>query len=202
MRVLVIGIIVLYLLLAFLGCWDREKTIRDAGAREIHEDNLKNARDVGAVADCGGVGMVHTRGDNHRLAGVNAHQRYGADRRAILILPSPRVQLVKLDHRKTKLIGMSTKGLWLIVPGGDDADSVISDLAHRRGEEIVAEAADDPELAEQARGQVEQVMRTFFTAISWTMEIQWSGSPAPVLVYARDRSGANAGGKLVKRHFL
>jgi hypothetical protein len=49
MRVLVIGIIVLYVLLEFLGCRDREKAIRDAGAREIHEDNRKNARDVGVI---------------------------------------------------------------------------------------------------------------------------------------------------------
>jgi hypothetical protein len=71
-----------------------------------------------------------------------------ADRRVILILPSPQVQSVKFDHQKTKLIYMSTDGLWLIVPDGDGAGAVISDLAYRRGEEIVAEAAAEQELPE------------------------------------------------------
>jgi Protein of unknown function (DUF4230) len=111
-----------------------------------------------------------------------------ADRRATLVLPRPQVQSAKLDHKKTKLIGLSTDGLWLIVPGGDDADAAISDLAYRHGEEIVAGAADDSELAEQARGQAELVLRIFFRAIGWTTEIRWSGGPAPVLALGQDRS--------------
>ncbi|MGA2442077.1 MAG: DUF4230 domain-containing protein [Tepidisphaeraceae bacterium] len=98
-----------------------------------------------------------------------------SDRRAILVLPPPRVQSVKLDHQKTKLIGLSTNGLWLIVPGGDEADATLSDLTYRRGEELVATAAADPELAELAREQAERVIQSFVQPLHWTIEIQWGG---------------------------
>jgi len=98
-----------------------------------------------------------------------------SDQRAILVLPQPRVQSVKLDHQRTKLIGMSTNGLWLIVPGGDDADTAISDLAYRRGEEIVAATTADRELAWQAREQAELVIQSFIQPLRWTVEIEWGG---------------------------
>jgi len=98
-----------------------------------------------------------------------------ADRRAILVLPSPCVQSVKLDHQKTKLIGLTTSGLWLIVPGRDDADVALSDLAYRRGEEIVAAVAFNPEVAGQARRQAERVIQSFVQPLQWTIEIRWSG---------------------------
>jgi hypothetical protein len=70
---------------------------------------------------------------------------------------------------------MSTNGLWLIVPGGDDADTAISDLAYRRGEEIVAATTADRELAWQAREQAELVIQSFIQPLRWTVEIEWGG---------------------------
>jgi hypothetical protein len=96
-----------------------------------------------------------------------------ADRRSILVLPVPRLQSVQLDHRKTKLIGLSTSGLWLIVPGSDEADAAISDMAYRHGEEIVADAAADPELVEQARVQAERVIQSVIQPLHWTIEIRF-----------------------------
>jgi len=95
------------------------------------------------------------------------------NRRAILILPQPRVQFVKLDHGRTKLIGLGTDGLWLIVPGGNDADAAIYDLAYRRGEAIVSAAAADPELARQAREQAERIIACTFEPIFWKIEVLW-----------------------------
>jgi hypothetical protein len=105
-----------------------------------------------------------------KFQSINPKQRI-----AVLLLPQPRTEMVKLDHQKTKLIGLNTSGLWMIVPGGDDADAVISDLAYQRGEELVASAAAHPELAEQARNQAERVISSFFEAISWKMKVRWSG---------------------------
>jgi hypothetical protein len=89
------------------------------------------------------------------------------------VLPVPRLQSVQLDHRKTKLIGLSTSGLWLIVPGSDEADAAISDMAYRHGEEIVADAAADPELVEQARVQAERVIQSVIQPLHWTIEIRF-----------------------------
>jgi hypothetical protein len=43
MRFFVIAMIVLYLLLAFMGCLDREQTIRRAGIKEVYEVDPENA---------------------------------------------------------------------------------------------------------------------------------------------------------------
>ncbi|MGD0140089.1 MAG: WGR domain-containing protein [Tepidisphaeraceae bacterium] len=61
------------------ACWDRDQTIRDAGAREVHEDNSKNARDVGAGVGRGDCGLVHARGNDDGSTGTHAHQRRGPD---------------------------------------------------------------------------------------------------------------------------
>jgi hypothetical protein len=122
------------------------------------------------------VGVLVVRGEATLavdLSQAKFHAVNEADRRAILVLPPPRVQSVKLDHQKTKLIGLSTKGLWLIVPDGDDADAAISDLAYRRGEEIAAAAAAGPELSGQAREQAERVIQSFIQPLQWTIEIRW-----------------------------
>jgi len=117
------------------------------------------------------------------------HQPVRPDRRAILALPPPRVQSANLDQQNTKLIGLSTNGLWLIMPDGDDADAAISDLAYRRGEEIVAAAAADPELAGEAREQAERVIQSFVQPLQWKIEIRWSSQSVPVPELYRDWSG-------------
>ena len=50
-------------------------------------------------------------------------------RTATLTLPTPRVQTVRLDHEKTRLIGMWQRGLWQIAPGCQEADTVAVNLA-------------------------------------------------------------------------
>jgi len=56
-----------------------------------------------------------------------------------------------------------------------DVTTAVSDLAYRRGEEIVAAAAVDPQLAGQAREQAEWVIQSFVQPLHWTIEIQWGG---------------------------
>ena len=96
-------------------------------------------------------------------------------RRAVLVLPPPRVQSVRLDHEHSKLVGVFSSGLWTITPGGGVAEAFVVNRAFRDGQRDVAKAADDPGLFERARKNTEQVLGCFFAAMAWRVEIRWSG---------------------------
>jgi hypothetical protein len=105
-----------------------------------------------------------------RLGDVNQQART-----AVLILPPPRVQSVRLDHERTRLLGVWSSGLWAITPGGGDADVAALNAAYRDAQRFVAAAAGDPDVLARARRQAEHVLGTFFAALGWTVEIRWSG---------------------------
>ena len=96
-------------------------------------------------------------------------------RTAVLTLPPPRVQSVRLDHERTRLLGIWSSGLWAITPGGGDGDVAALNAAYRDAQRFVAAAANDPELLARARRQAEQVLTAFFAATGGTVEIRWSG---------------------------
>jgi hypothetical protein len=96
-------------------------------------------------------------------------------RTAMLKLPQPAVQLARLDHQRTKLIGVWPSGLWVIVPGGQEADVTTINRAYREAEEAVSGAAADPIMIGRSRRQAEQVLRVFFETLGWSVEIRWSG---------------------------
>lgn len=95
-------------------------------------------------------------------------------RTAVLTLPSPRVQSVRLNHERTRLLGVWTTGLWAITPGGEDADVAALNAAYRDAQRYVAAAAGDREVLGRARRQAEQVLGAFFAALGWTVQVRWS----------------------------
>jgi hypothetical protein len=103
-----------------------------------------------------------------RFESVNA--RY---HRAILCLPEPRIQVISLDQQRTRLVGFWSNGLWRIVPGDEEADTAAINAAYRQAQQIVAQAAANPEIIERSRGQAEQVLQAFFTAMGWRVRIYW-----------------------------
>jgi hypothetical protein len=107
------------------------------------------------------------------LAGARFESVDGQGRSAVLALPQPQVQFARLDHERTKLVGVWPGGLWTIVPGGADADAAAVNAAYREAQRAVVGAADDPELAGRARRQAEAVLRTFFGALGWDVRVRW-----------------------------
>lgn len=95
-------------------------------------------------------------------------------RTAILMLPQPHIQSPRVDHSRTRVFAMNTSGLWQIVPG-DEGRSALINRAYADAQQIVASAADDQTLLERSRGQAESMLRAFFTALAWEVEIRWSG---------------------------
>jgi len=94
-------------------------------------------------------------------------------RTAVLVLPQPTVQSVRLDHEQTKLIGVWPTGLWTVVPGGEDADAAAVNVAYRDAERSVSGAAAHGQLLLHSRAQAERVLRAFFTALGWDVRIRW-----------------------------
>jgi hypothetical protein len=95
------------------------------------------------------------------------------ERSAVLVLPRPRVQFARLDHERTRLVGVWPGGLWTVVPGGRDADAAALNAGYRQAQRALAAAAEDPELAGRARRGAEVVLRAFFAALGWEVLIKW-----------------------------
>ena len=93
----------------------------------------------------------------------------------VIVLPQPRIETASLDHERTKLLGVWPSGLWVIVPGGGDADAAAINQCYRDAQRAVAKVADDPQMMDRARGQAQTVLRGFFAAMGWGVEIRWAG---------------------------
>jgi hypothetical protein len=104
------------------------------------------------------------------------------DRTAVLVLPQPQVQSVRLDQERTRLVGVWPSGLWTIVPGGEEADTGAVNLAYRDGQRAITAAAQDPQVLVHSRQQAEGVLRLFLGALGWDVRVRWSdhlGASAP-----------------------
>ena len=92
---------------------------------------------------------------------------------AAILLPQPCVQYVRLDHKQTRLLGIWSSGLWLIVPGGGDADAVTVNNGYREAERLVGNTASDGALVQRCRVQTEDVLRSFLRALGWSLDVRW-----------------------------
>ena len=114
------------------------------------------------------------------LAGARFGSLHPEGRSAVLLLPQPQVHFARLDHERTKLVGNWAGGLWMVAPGGRDADAAAVNAGYREAQRAVAAAADDPELAGRARRQAQVVLRAFFAALGWDVQVTWEDeTPTP-----------------------
>jgi hypothetical protein len=95
-------------------------------------------------------------------------------RTAVLVLPQPAVQSARVDHERSRLVDLHTGGVWLIVPGGGEAQAAVVDRAYRDAQRIVGAAAEDPAMRERARRQAEQVLGAFFRAADCKVSVRWA----------------------------
>jgi hypothetical protein len=111
------------------------------------------------------------------------------NRTAVLVLPEPTIQSVALDQEKTKIVALWDNGLWIILPGQGEANAAATNLAYREAQKVVARAADDRELIEQARRQAERVLKAFIEEMRWRGEVHW-------LTFAPVQGGSGPGLRL------
>ena len=98
-------------------------------------------------------------------------------RTAVLVLPQPQIQSVRLDQERTRLVGVWLSGLWTIVPGGEDADTAAVNLAYRDAQREVVAAAEEPQVLDRARQQTQNVLKVFLGALGWQVNVRWSRWP-------------------------
>ena len=90
-----------------------------------------------------------------------------------ITLPQPRVQMVRLDHDKTRLIDLQSRGLWSLIPTSSTVDTAIMNQALRESQHIVEGAGNSPELFARCRLQTEQVLSVFLQLAGQTVECHW-----------------------------
>jgi len=94
-------------------------------------------------------------------------------RTAIILLALPSVTAVNLDQNRTKVIGLNSTGLWMIVPGGSSANVAAVNLSFKEADRVVREAANDPALIRQAQRQAEMIIHSFAVPLDCSIEIRW-----------------------------
>jgi hypothetical protein len=97
-------------------------------------------------------------------------------RKAVVVLPPPQVQTARVDHSRTKLVGLWRSGLWEIVPG-DQAEQAVMNRVYAEAQGVVEAAGKDSTLDQRARAQAEAVFGQFFRAMGWNVMIRWSSGP-------------------------
>jgi hypothetical protein len=97
-----------------------------------------------------------------------------AGHRAVLVLPQPRVTSPRLDQDRTRLFTISESGLWLIAPGAGPTSTALINRAYRDAQHLIAGACDEPSLMIRGRQQAERVLKAFFDAVGWTVEVRWA----------------------------
>ena len=94
-------------------------------------------------------------------------------KRAVVTLPKPTVQFVRLDQEKTRLLGVYNSGLWAITPGGGNTETATINACYRDAQRTVAQVANDPALIARTRRQAELVLKSFVAATGWELSIVW-----------------------------
>ena len=93
---------------------------------------------------------------------------------AILVLPVPQRSSPRVDHARTRVVQVTSEGLWAAVPGDGQSRARVLDLAYGEAQQTIAAAAADPQLSQRARRQAEQVLGAFFKALGWSITIRWA----------------------------
>lgn len=116
--------------------------------------------------------LVSTNLDQARLEQVDP-----AGRTATLILPPPRTLRPRLDHERTQVYRSDRSGLWRWFPASG-AESAAYDLAMRKAQGLLEEAARREELLARARQRTSDVLLPFFDALGWRVTLQWAEAVA------------------------
>jgi len=101
-------------------------------------------------------------------------------KRAVLLLPAPTARRPRLDHRRSRIYRIDREGLWQILPG-QAGEAELVNRCIRKAQERLAAAASQPEWIRQARRRTETVLRGFFEALGWQIEVRWKDAEGPAV---------------------
>ena len=95
-------------------------------------------------------------------------------RTATLFLPEPKVCRASLDHERAAVYSLDREGLWGLLPS-DEPDRELVNRAMREAQTCIKTAAQNTQLAKQARQQAERLVHRAFTRVGWRIKIVWVG---------------------------
>jgi hypothetical protein len=144
---------------------------------EVHVADVQQTRIDGYS---GGIAAVLLVKGDYRLTVDLSSATFAAvdpvQRRATLILPPPQISSPRVDHAGTRLIAVTTSGLWHLV-AGERAQVAVVNQAYLQAQQIIATAAAEPALQQRSREQAESVLGCFFDALDWSVTIRWHEPP-------------------------
>jgi hypothetical protein len=105
------------------------------------------------------------------LASARFEQIDADTRRAVLVLPPPRASQLRIDHCHSRIVLIRESGIWRMVPG-DDAVTAVVNVAYEDAQAIMADA-NQQQYLNAARQRAEEVLKTFFSGIGWSITVEW-----------------------------
>lgn len=125
----------------------------------------------------GGVSVVLlVRGDVEIATDLSKARFVDVDetaRTAGLVLPRPTPRRARLDHEATRVYRVDRSGLWSVLPG-EAGEGAVIDRAMAEAQKLVEQAANRPELVEQACRQSHQVLGAMLGSMGWKVRIDWA----------------------------
>jgi hypothetical protein len=97
-------------------------------------------------------------------------------RHAVLVLQTPLAGQPRVDLKRSRLVALTSEGLWDLLPG-TDASAAVTDAVYRDAQQMVERVSREPSYTKQSERQAAEVIGTFFRSISWTVEVRWATTP-------------------------
>ena len=94
---------------------------------------------------------------------------------AVLTLPKPRILSARVDHERSKM--WDIKRGWLVI--GDERAKNVYQSGFLHAQRMVEQVAGQDEWIDKARLQAEALLKGFYSALGWTVEVEWKDRPEP-----------------------
>jgi len=88
---------------------------------------------------------------------------------AVLTLPKPRVLSARVDHERSRV--WDIKRGWLVL--GDERAKNVYQSGFLHAQRLVEQVAGQDEWIDKARQQTEAILKGFYAALGWTVEVRW-----------------------------
>ena len=106
---------------------------------------------------------------------------------AVLTLPKPRILSARVDHERSKM--WDIKRGWLVI--GDERAKNVYQSGFLHAQRLVEQVAGQDEWIDKARLQAEALLKGFYSALGWTVEVKWKDRPEPSPKAGQQATGAH-----------
>ena len=98
-----------------------------------------------------------------------------AAKTVVITLKRPSAGEPRVDLSRTRLISVTTTGLWEVVPDYG-AKTVVADNAYRDAQALILRTSSEPIWRDQAMRQAESVIKAFVLSFGWAADVRWAAA--------------------------